>query len=55
MAEGSYESGHPREGIVIRPVKEMPSKTLATYEGTSGTVRASFKVISNTFLLKVKE
>jgi RNA ligase (TIGR02306 family) len=44
MAEGFYESGYPREGIVIRPVKEFISDVLNS--------RASFKVLNNVFLEK---
>ena len=44
MAEGKYPNGSPREGIVIRAMKEKYCHTL------SG--RFSFKVISNSFLLK---
>jgi ATP-dependent RNA circularization protein (DNA/RNA ligase family) len=44
MAKGTYESGFPREGIVVRTVKEMYCKALHG--------RASFKVINNDFLLK---
>jgi RNA ligase (TIGR02306 family) len=44
-AKGQYQSGHPREGIVVRP-----AKTTFTPLG-----RLSFKVINVDFLLKVKE
>ena len=44
LAKGEYESGQPREGIVIRPVKEFISNVLNT--------RASFKVLNNVFLEK---
>lgn len=47
LAKGNYVSGHPREGIVIRPLKEMHSESL---QG-----RLSFKVINNDYLLKVGE
>lgn len=48
MAEGKYDgTNHPREGIVIRPLKERQSKVL------SG--RLSFKCISNTYLLKCEK
>lgn len=47
MAQGKYPGGHEREGIVVRPTKEMYSEILKG--------RASFKVISNKFLLKIKE
>lgn len=47
MAEGKYESGKRREGIVLRPYLERHSTVL---EG-----RMSFKVISNSFLLKDEE
>jgi RNA ligase (TIGR02306 family) len=47
MAEGKYESGHEREGIVVRPLKERYSHAL---QG-----RTSFKAISNKFLLKTGE
>ncbi len=47
MAEGTYEgTDNPREGIVVRPMEEQYSATL---QG-----RLSFKVLSNTFLLKEK-
>jgi RNA ligase (TIGR02306 family) len=45
MAEGKYDSGHEREGIVVRPVKERYSHILKG--------RMSFKAISNKFLLKI--
>lgn len=45
LAEGKYPgTDNEREGIVIRPVKEMRSEVLGG--------RLSFKVISNKFLLK---
>ena len=47
IAKGNYDSGHPREGIVVRPVTEMYSPTL---EG-----RLSFKVINNDYLLAIGE
>jgi RNA ligase (TIGR02306 family) len=53
-AEGSYDSGHPREGIVIRPTRERNSPVIASYLG-GGIARTSFKVINNTFLLKIGE
>lgn len=53
-AEGSYDSGHPREGIVIRPTLERNSAVIANYLGV-GEARASFKVINNAFLLKIGE
>lgn len=53
-AEGSYSSGHPREGLVIRPTKELNSHVIAAYEGSS-YARSSFKVINNSFLLKIGE
>jgi len=53
-AEGNYDSGHPREGIVIRPTRERNSAVIASYLGT-GLARASFKVINNAFLLKIGE
>jgi hypothetical protein len=43
MAKGNYANGHQREGIVVRPVKEMHSKIL--------NGRLSFKVINNDYLL----
>ena len=43
-ADGLYPSGKRREGIVVRPQKEIYSETL------SG--RLSFKVINNKYLLK---
>jgi len=45
--KGTYENGHPREGIVIRPVEEVESRCLHG--------RLSFKIVNNDFLLKVKE
>lgn len=48
MADGSYPNGTPREGIVIRPCVEQTSQIL---KGE----RASFKVVSNAFLLKYDE
>jgi RNA ligase (TIGR02306 family) len=46
LAEGKYEgTKNEREGIVIRPVKPMPSSMLKSQ-------RLSFKVVSNRFLLK---
>lgn len=47
VAKGKYNSGHPREGIVIRPLTEMYSEKLKG--------RFSFKVINNDYLLKVGE
>ena len=47
MAKGSYEGGHAREGLVFRTMEEQYCKRLKG--------RASFKVINNDFLLKVKE
>jgi RNA ligase (TIGR02306 family) len=41
----NYSNGTPAEGIVIRPMKEMPSKVM------NGS-RLSIKAISNKFLLK---
>jgi RNA ligase (TIGR02306 family) len=47
-AKGNYlNTNNPKEGIVVRPLKELYSKTL---QG-----RLSFKVINNDFLLKHKE
>ncbi|VVB53258.1 RNA ligase [uncultured archaeon] len=46
-SEGSYDSGEPREGIVIRPMSEMYSDVLRG--------RLSFKVVNNKFLEKWKE
>jgi RNA ligase (TIGR02306 family) len=46
FARGRYSSGFPREGLVIRPTTEQYSESLKG--------RASFKVINNDFLLKVK-
>lgn len=46
MAKGKYPNGHPREGIVVRPLEEMYSDRLHG--------RTSFKVINNDFLLKEK-
>ena len=43
-AEGKYASGNPREGLVIRPMIPQYSTTL--------NGRASFKVISNQYLLR---
>jgi RNA ligase (TIGR02306 family) len=46
IAKGKYEgTSKRREGIVVRPLFEMPSSTL-------GGSRLSFKVINNDFLLK---
>jgi RNA ligase (TIGR02306 family) len=46
-AEGNYESGSPREGIVVRPLVSTYSPTLRG--------RLSFKVINNSFLLRYGE
>jgi RNA ligase (TIGR02306 family) len=46
-AEGNYESGSPREGIVVRPLISTYSPTLRG--------RLSFKVINNSFLLRYGE
>ena len=47
FAEGNYlGTDNPREGIVVRPMEEQYSDTLKG--------RLSFKVLSNTFLLKEK-
>ena len=43
-AEGDYPCGGKKEGIVIRPVVPVISKTLNDW--------LSFKVINNSFLLK---
>lgn len=51
-AEGNYSSGHPREGIVIRPTIERSSSVISRYLGQPGA-RASFKAINNSFLLKI--
>lgn len=48
MADGQYPNGSLREGIVIRPCVERTSEIL-----NGG--RASFKVVSNAFLLKYDE
>lgn len=53
-ADGSYDSGHPREGIVVRPTQERNSAVIANYLGAI-EARASFKVINNAFLLKIGE
>lgn len=53
MSEGLYSSGHHREGVVIRPVVESLSDALCRYNGNPQ--RTSFKVISNTYLLKIGE
>lgn len=44
--EYTYPNGHPIEGIVVRPIKEMSHPKLG---------RISFKVISNKFLLMTGE
>jgi len=46
-AEGTYDNGELREGIVIRPMVEGYSNVLRG--------RASFKVVNNKFLEKWKE
>lgn len=53
-SEGNYDSGHPREGIVIRTTRERNSAVIADYLGVS-EARTSFKVINNSFLLKIGE
>lgn len=53
QADGTYPSGHPREGLVIRPTVERISPVLSAYCGSPA--RASFKVISNAYLLKIGE
>jgi len=45
-ADGFYDNGHPREGIVVRPLQGVYSPTL---QG-----RLSVKAISNEFLLRTK-
>ena len=50
MAKGTYSSGKNREGIVIRPVKNMVSEKLMAKYGREG--RVSFKVLNNDFLEK---
>lgn len=47
LARGKYDSGHHREGIVVRTMEDVD---LGKIKG-----RISFKVINNDFLLKVKE
>jgi RNA ligase (TIGR02306 family) len=51
-ADGKYDNGHPREGLVIRPTVERISNVLSEYNGSPS--RASFKAISNSFLLKTE-
>jgi len=46
MAKGKYNSGHEREGIVVRPVINKYSDKLRG--------RTSFKAINNEFLLKIE-
>ncbi len=58
MAQGKYESGKNREGIVVRPITETYSPTIDAYVedkkyGTRG--RMSFKVLNNTYLEKDEE
>jgi hypothetical protein len=53
-SEGNYDSGHPREGVVIRTTHERNSAIIAGYLGVA-EARASFKVINNSFLLKIGE
>ena len=53
MADGAYPGGHPREGLVIRPTVERASPALSAYCGSQ--TRASFKAISNAYLLKIGE
>lgn len=43
-ANGTYESGRKKEGVVIRPVEPVYSSTLSAW--------LSFKVLNNDFLLK---
>ena len=43
-AEGKYETGSPKEGIVIRPVEPIFSKTISA--------SLSMKVVSNSYLMK---
>ena len=43
-AEGTYETGSSKEGIVIRPTSPIFSKTISA--------SLSMKVVSNTYLLK---
>ena len=43
-AEGKYSSGKQKEGIVIRPIDQVPSPTTGTW--------MSMKVINNKYLLK---
>lgn len=45
-AEGKYETGSPKEGIVIRPIKPIFSKTISS--------SLSMKVVSNSYLLNKK-
>ena len=47
MARGKYANGKQREGIVVRPIKEMRSSILGG--------RLSFKVCNNDYLLKSGE
>lgn len=47
LADGQYSNGHPREGVVIKTYEEITSRILKG--------RASFKIISNKFLLKIGE
>lgn len=54
MAAGKYASGYPREGLVIRTIKEQTCKTLEDFGAPMGG-RASFKIINTEFLLKSKE
>lgn len=45
-AEGKYDTGSPKEGIVIRPTEPVFSDTIQTC--------LSMKVVSNSYLLKKK-
>jgi RNA ligase (TIGR02306 family) len=47
MAEGNYDNGTPREGIVIRPLFECYSDYMKG--------RVSFKIVNNKFLEKYQE
>lgn len=53
-AQGLYENGFPREGLVIRPTSETVSHAISRSCGIPNS-RASFKVINNKFLLKTGE
>ena len=54
LSNGKYQNNFPREGLVIRSVKDAASDTLNLY-GADTKNRVSFKVINPEYLVKIKD